>query len=171
MVSAPCAKFARSTWLPWLGGAALGGVLGAATMALVDPVDGRRRRAALGSAGRTFWSSLFASRAAGAAGPGAAHALARQAPAQADAADAAGSSDETRLLARVRRRLERLCADDHAIEVRLEGGVLELHGEVRRLEQRRVVQGLRRVYGVDEVRNFLRAYDRYACADDGRVVH
>lgn len=178
MALPPRADEANSTWLPWLGGAALGGLLGAATMALLDPDCGPQRRMQARATAHSVLRRLRNQRSTG--GPlDTAHD-----PRGPDAADAAdtnhdagstpakdGPSEEARILARVRSQLRQLCEDAQAVEVRLQAGVLELHGQVRRMEQRRVVACVRRVYGVDEVRNFLHTYERHAYVDDGRVVH
>lgn len=171
----PRANEANPTWLPWLGAAALGGLLGAATMALLDRDCGPRRRrqarATVNSLLRRLHRQRSAQRLQNAAcdhhGP---HPEGFNNEAGCTCAND-GHNDEARILARVRTQLRQLCEDAQAVEVRLEAGVLELHGQVRRMEQRRVVAGVRRIYGVDEVRNFLHTYERHAYVDDGHVVH
>ena len=178
MALPPQADETNSTWWPWLGGAALGGLLGAATMALLDPDCGPQRRMQARATAYSVLCRLRPQRST--RGPqDAARDLGG--PDAADAADTnndAGSTsakdgriEEARILARVRSQLRQLCEDAQAVEVRFQKGVLELHGQVRRMEQRRVVTGVRRIYGVDEVRSFLHTYERHAPTDVGHVVH
>lgn len=162
MVQAPRDQAALPGWLSCLGSMLAGSLLGAAAMALADPVSGARRRAQLHARGSSTLASLRRQ--------GAPRALSDGGQAQ-RAGHLDTAAEEARLVARVRHLLGRVCEDARAIEVRLRDGVLELHGLVLRVEHRRVVRGVRRMYGVREVRNFLRPYDCHARVEDEHVVH
>ena len=162
MDRAPHERAPLPGWVACLGSLLAGSLLGAAAMALADPVGGPPRRARLQARGANTLASLrrHGSPVARACGDEA-EAVALPEPA----------AEEARLVARVRQLLGRVCENARAIEVRLCDGVVELHGLVLRVEHRRVVRGVRRMYGVREVRNFLRPYDCHARVEDEHLVH
>jgi uncharacterized membrane protein len=131
---------------------ALGSAAGAATMYLLDPRSGRRRRALL----RDKWHHTL--RRASHLGDQATRDLQHRA-----AGAAAGLKgrlvheevDDETLHERVRAALGRACSHPGAIDVRCDHGTVELCGPILADEVKQVVRGTARVRGVAEVINSL----------------
>jgi osmotically-inducible protein OsmY len=142
----------RPRLLTSLGSLALGTGLGLGLMFLLDPLSGRRRRAALRDRLRR----------AGAAGAGAVAQRGRglaQGSRELAAALRAQTSETSAvwLRERVRAQLARVASDPGAIEVEAEEGVVRLTGTVPLDELEDVVTQVASVVGVREVHNLLRA--------------
>lgn len=143
-----------------------GCVLGAVATALLDPRCGPRRRRALRRLAR-----------ATPAGPSvrATGAPSRAARRTGGPARKGAGTEAQQLIERVRACLAYLCEDAGAIEVRVEDGVVELHGPIARREQRRAVRAVRRVPGVGELHTYLQPYDRHGpvvpFGGEGATVH
>lgn len=138
---------------PVLGGA----VLGASLMYLFDPVRGVRRRALLRDRGRRQL------RLAGAGVAGVAADFGRRSRGAAASLLARYHREEVvgddRLEARVRARLGRLVSHPGSIDVVVHGGRVTLLGQVLAAEVDGLLEGVRRVRGVDQVIDELEVHE------------
>jgi hypothetical protein len=130
--------------------------LGAATMYLLDPDRGRRRRARLREMGSH--ASHRAQAIAGVTGRDVRHRLSGAAARTLDRlVEEAAPADEV-LVERVRARLGRLVAHPGAIDVVASGGTVTVSGPVFAAEVDQLIDGVADVAGVTAVENKLEAH-------------
>jgi len=130
--------------------------IGAAAMYLLDPQQGRRRRALL----RDRLSSRInrLDEAMGVAGRDLANRTRGLVPSLRQRFSSGGASDEV-LVERVRSRLGRVVSHPGAVEVRAEGGRVILSGPVLRDEHAQLLRTVRAVPGVREVEDHTAVHE------------
>lgn len=126
--------------------------VGAGLMYLLDPEQGRRRRARV--ADRIAHARTLTTDAAGATARDMAH-RATGLAARVRGAAGRGPTSDLVLTARVRAKLGRLVSHPHALEVDARDGVVTVRGPILQAEARPLLRALERVRGVREVVNQL----------------